>query len=151
MELALLWVVVDTSVWVSAILTPSGPPGRIVRAFRDGRIQVVMSEYLFAELAEVLERPRIKRRHTDRDDASMLLALLRSRARTVLTTGTIRAYRDAKDDLIVETAISGGARYLVSRDEDLTRDPALVSALREHGVDVLTVAHFLELLDADQA
>jgi uncharacterized protein len=107
-----------------------------------------MSEYLFSELVEVLERPRIKRRHTDRDDASMLLALLRSRARTVSTTGTIRACRDAKDDLIVETAMIGGARYIVSRDEDLTRDLDLVTVLREHGIDILTVARFLELLDA---
>jgi putative PIN family toxin of toxin-antitoxin system len=104
----LLWVVIDTSGWVSAILTPSGPPGRIVRAFADGRIQVVMSEYLFSELAEVLERPRIKRRHTGRDDASVLLALLRRRARTVITSGTMRACRDAKDDLILETAVIGG-------------------------------------------
>src|SRR5687767_8550681 len=118
--LTLLWVVIDTSVWVSAILTPSGPPGRIVRAFVEGRIQVVMSEYLFAELGEVLERPRIKRRHTDRDDASELLSLLRSRARMVVTSGTIHACRDAKDDLILETAIVGQAQYLVSRDEDLT-------------------------------
>ena len=146
--LTLLWIVIDTSVWVSAILTPFGSPGRIVRAFVEGRIQVVMSEYPFSELAEVLERPRIKRRHTGRDDAAELLSLLRSRARMVITTGTIHACRDVKDDLVLETAIVGQAQYLVSRDEDLTRDLDLVNALRGRGIDVLTVARFLELLDA---
>jgi uncharacterized protein len=144
------WVVIDTSVWVSAILTPHGPPGQIVRAFREGRFQIVMSAYLFAELFEVLRRPRIRRRHADRPDAEELLALLRSRARVVETTGAIVVCRDPLDDLILETAIVGRARYLVSRDEDLTRDLALVEALRINGVDVVTVARFLEQLESGQ-
>lgn len=145
------WIVVDTSVWVSAILTPLGPPGRVVRAFREGRVRVIMSDYLFAELTDVLNRPRIRRRHEDRNDAEELLSLLRSRARIVQTTGEIRACRDPKDDLILETAVVGRARYLVSRDEDLTRDLDLVSALRGYGIDMLTVARFLEQLEADPA
>lgn len=44
----------------------------------------------------------------------------------------------------------GGARYLVSRDEDLTRDLTLVETLRDQGIDVVTVARFLELLEAEQ-
>jgi predicted nucleic acid-binding protein len=51
--------------------------------------------------------------------------------------------------MVVETAIEGGARYIVSRDEDLTRDLDLVEALQVYGVEVLTVARFLELLDAE--
>lgn len=139
-----LWVVVDTSVWVSAILTPGGSPGQVLRAFRQGRFRIVMSDYLFAELADVLARPRIRRRHEGRNDAEELLTLLRSRARIVEPTGAIRACRDSKDDLILETAIVGRARYLVSRDEDLTRDLDLVAALRTYGIVVVTVARFLE-------
>jgi predicted nucleic acid-binding protein len=68
----------------------------------------------------------------------------------VITTGTVQACRDAKNDLILGTAMLGGARYLVSRDEDFTRDRSLVDALRRRGIDVLTVARFLELLEAEQ-
>jgi uncharacterized protein len=149
MAAILPWIVIDTSVWVSAIITPSGPPGRVLRAFLAGRFRVVMSEFMFAELSGVLDRPRIKRRHADRDDATELLRLLRDRAMIVVTSGTIHVCRDVKDDLILETAIVGGASYLVSRDEDLTRDPTLVAALHEYGIGVLTVAHFLDMLDAD--
>jgi predicted nucleic acid-binding protein len=63
----------------------------------------------------------------------------------------MRLCRDPKDDLIIETAIVGGGRYLVSRDEDLTRDLDLVEVLQAYGVEILTVARFLELLDAEPA
>lgn len=66
-------------------------------------------------------------------------------------SGGLHLCRDPKDDLILETAIVGRARYLVPRDEDLTRDLDLVSALRGYGIDVLTVARFLEQLGAEPA
>lgn len=53
--------------------------------------------------------------------------------------------------MVVETAIEGRARYIVSRDEDLTRDLDLVAALEAYGIEVLTVARFLELLEAESA
>jgi putative PIN family toxin of toxin-antitoxin system len=49
--------------------------------------------------------------------------------------GTLRLCRDPKDDLVIETAIAGGARYIVSRDEDLTRDLDVVNTLREYDID----------------
>ena len=55
--------VVDTSVWVSAILNPSGPPARILEALEDGRFSLVVSEPLLTELAEVISRPRLVRRY----------------------------------------------------------------------------------------
>jgi predicted nucleic acid-binding protein len=63
--------------------------------------------------------------------------------------GTVRLCRDPKDDVVIETAIRGGAHYIVSRDADLTRDLALVDVLRIYGIDVLTVARFLERLDVE--
>jgi putative PIN family toxin of toxin-antitoxin system len=149
LSLAALWIVVDTSVWVSALITPSGPPGRILQAFFAGRVQVVVSDFLLAELELVLSRSRIRRRFTDENDAERLLSLLRSAGRFVTTTGAMHLCRDRKDDRVVETAIVGLAAYLVSRDEDLTRDLDLVRVLQAHGVEVLTVARFLELLDAE--
>ena len=111
-----------------------------------------MSEFLFAELAGALERPRIQRRRTAQDNASELVSLLRSRARTAIPPGRLHLCRDPKDDPLIETAIVGGARYLVSRDEDLTRDLDLVdSLLVEYGIEVLTVARFLELLDTQNS
>ncbi|GBC96990.1 hypothetical protein HRbin16_02806 [bacterium HR16] len=52
-------VVVDTNVWVSALLNPHGSPARLVRAFRDGLFEAVASEPLLREIEAVVRRPRI--------------------------------------------------------------------------------------------
>ncbi len=100
----------------------------------------------------MIRRDRIRRRIAlDDQEIEDFLDTARAGATLVPVTGTLHLCRDAKDDMIVETAIAAGADYIVSRDEDLTRDLALVEALREYGIGVLTVSRFLALLDADQA
>lgn len=47
---------------------------------------------------------------------------------------------------LLEAAILGGAQYFVSRDDDIKGDQELIARLREHGVEVLSVARFLSLL-----
>lgn len=48
---------------------------------------------------------------------------------------------------MLETAILGRAHYIVSRDDDIKRDLNLIAHLHEHGIEVVTVAQFLALLD----
>lgn len=52
--------VIDTNVWISAVLNPFGLPARIRQAFTAGDFHAVVSEPLLTELVEVLARPRIK-------------------------------------------------------------------------------------------
>ncbi len=54
--------VVDPGVLVSAALNPNGAPGRLVDAARTGRLVLVVSEHLIAELDDVLARQRIASR-----------------------------------------------------------------------------------------
>jgi uncharacterized protein len=56
-------VVIDTNVWVSALIKPSGAPAAVVNAFVAGHFQLVVSQPLIDELLEVLARPRIGRRY----------------------------------------------------------------------------------------
>ena len=147
----LIRVDIDTSIWISALINPHGEPGRLMRAVRDRRIRLVLSPPLVAKVEDVLQRSRIRRRiDLDDDELAAFVNEARDIAVTVAISGSLRMARDPKDDLVVETAIVGGARYIVSRDEDLTRDLDLVDALRGQGINVMTVARFLELLDADQ-
>jgi putative PIN family toxin of toxin-antitoxin system len=144
----LIRVVIDTNIWISALINPSGPPAKLIQAILSGQVQLVLSAPLLAEVHDVVRRERIRRR-ISMDDRALDDFLNAMRDGAIITTidGTLRLCRDSKDDLVVETAIAGGARYIVSRDEDLTRDLDLVDALREYSIDVLTVARFLELLD----
>jgi predicted nucleic acid-binding protein len=80
------------------------------------------------------------------DDVATALALLQDRAIKVISTGDLHLCRDPDDDILLETAIIGVARFFVSRDDDVKRDLELMARLRERGVEVLSVAQFLSLL-----
>jgi predicted nucleic acid-binding protein len=116
--------VVDTSVWVSAFLNPNGYPAQVYRAARAGRLRLLTSLPLLEELADVLSRPRIAK----------------------LLTGALALCRNPSDDIVLETAIVGNATHVVSRDEDLTRDPELTHHLESRGIQLVTVNRFLNEL-----
>jgi uncharacterized protein len=116
-------------------------------AFLTGRFMLVTSEPLLAELAEVLERPRIARQSQfTRAEVGELIDSMRIVGEMVPVTGAIKICRDPKDDAVIETAVAGQANVLVSGDQDLTGDPSIGEALTEMGVRVLTAAQFVREL-----
>ncbi|MEW6669821.1 MAG: putative toxin-antitoxin system toxin component, PIN family [Thermodesulfobacteriota bacterium] len=137
-------VVIDTNVWVSALLNPSGFPAKLRTAFEKGLFIPVLSEPLVEELVEVLHRPRIRNKYDlDEKDIRELLILIDERAESVLLSGTVDICRDKDDNLVIETAIEGKAKYLVSRDDDIKLDTKIASYLLDHGITVVSVAKFL--------
>ena len=140
-------VLIDTNVWISAFIKPHGPPAQSLDAVRSDRFVPVVSQQLFQEIREVLYRPRIRRRRrVSDDDLATLLVLLEDRAVEAFPSGELHLCRDPADDFLLETAILGKARFAVSRDDDLKHDLDLIDRLREHGVEVLSVAQFLNRL-----
>ncbi len=144
----MLRVVIDTSVWISAFINPEGPPVQVIAAFLQGRFVPVFSQPLLREIWDIAYHPRIRhrRRYTDAQVAAAL-GKLREGGTDVFPPGTLRLCRDPKDDIVLETAIEGNADLVVSRDADMTRDLDLIRHLRTFGVEVLTVAQFLQRLD----
>lgn len=142
--------VVDTNVWISAILNPVGQPAAVRAALRRGEFTLVSSEPLLAELVRVLARPRFAERYgITPADVGTLVALLRERAEIVSVSGTLRLCRDPDDDLVIETALNGTATALVTRDDDLKSSSEVAEALEQRGVAVLTVRRFLAALQAE--
>jgi uncharacterized protein len=140
-------VLVDTNVWISAFINAAGAPARVLDAFLVEQFTPVVSDALLEEIRDMLHRPRIRRRWRLRaDDVATALALLQDRTVQVIPTGALHLCRDPDDDILLETAIIGGARFFVSRDDDVKRDLELMSRLRERGVVVLSVAQFLSLV-----
>jgi uncharacterized protein len=106
---------------------------------------------LLDELSDVLTRPRITRKYPiQSNEVEEFLQLLIQRSQIVVPTGAIRECRDPDDDLILETAVLGQARYAISRDDDIKRDPDLIKHLEKHSVTVLSVQQFLTKLDAGE-
>ncbi|MBL7065193.1 MAG: putative toxin-antitoxin system toxin component, PIN family [Anaerolineae bacterium] len=142
-------VLLDTNIWGSAFINPHGFPARLKDAWMAGQFDVVLSIPLLEEIADVLTRPRIQTKYgLSTEEIEQFLRLLQERATHVTPTGEFDLCRDPDDDLILETAVLGDARYTVSRDDDLKSDDDLVAQMRSRGVEVLTVQHFLERLDA---
>jgi putative PIN family toxin of toxin-antitoxin system len=143
-----LVVLVDTNIWVSAFINPHGYPAKLKDAWLNNQFQVVVSVPLLDEIAEVLDRPRIRNKYrVQADEVHAFLQLLSLRAINVIPTGQLHICRDPDDDLILETALLGQASYAVSRDDDIKRDQDLMAQMQAQGVAVVSAKQFLELLN----
>lgn len=136
-----LRVVVDTNVWISAMLNTAGVPGQLGRwVLRHGL--AVFSNETFAELAERIWRPKFDR-YVSMERRKALLADLSASGHWVEVppiTAAKNFCRDASDDKFFHLAIAAGATFLVTGDQDLL---VLADALCEEGVHVLTPAEAL--------
>jgi len=142
---------IDTNVWVSALINPHGFPAKVREAWLKGQYTIVASSPLIKELRVVLSRPRLRQRlGISESRADELIALVMERARIVNTEGRLKLCRDPRDDMVLETAIIGRATHIVSRDEDLTRDKDLVRELETRGIQIVTVNNFLLEMAADK-
>jgi len=109
-------IVVDTNVFVSAVLKHNSLPFLVVR-WIDEHGGLLKSAATEREILNVLSRPQIAAVTipTFRDDLAKLLA----RAELVTVTERITACRDPHDDKFLELAVNGHADMIVSGDADL--------------------------------
>jgi uncharacterized protein len=135
-----LRTVLDPGVLVSALLVADGPPGRILDRWRQGELELVVSDTLLAELEEVLLRPRFASRVDERDARAYLAGIRRAAllfddppAETGLTP-------DPGDDYPVALARAAEADLIVSGDAHLT-------GLANTTPPVLTPRAFADMLD----
>lgn len=141
--------VIDTNIWVSSFLNPSGSPAKLRKAFEKGVFHVVISEAIIEEIADVLTRPKIKDKYgISESDIRELLVLLEERAEHVLLSGDVSICPDKDDDLIIETAVKGRADYLVTGDSDIKLYPDVSAFLEDNSVSVVTTAAFLKKITA---
>jgi putative PIN family toxin of toxin-antitoxin system len=139
-----LVALLDTNVWVSAFLKPTGPPGKVVAAWRRGDFSIVTSLSQFTEILDVLNRPRLIRRFRySSQEIETFVRLIAARANVMEISGDLKICRDPDDDEILEAAIRGKSQYLVTRDDDLKRDLDLTRAARRHRARVVSVRQFL--------
>jgi putative PIN family toxin of toxin-antitoxin system len=144
-------IVIDTNVWVSSFLNPFGFPARLRKSFEEGVFNLVISELMLEELAEVLNRPRIKTKYgISEDDIKELLILIEERSEHVLLSGDINICRDKDDNVVIETAIMGQADFLVTRDDDIKFDKAVSSFLKKYGISVISIAKFITHISKSQ-
>ena len=120
-----LRLVLDTNVLLSGIAYPDSVPGQILKAWRLGSIEVVLSPFILEELRRVL--PRLRHRHglsaADIDDLVDALAFQAEVIELQTEVGPEKHLRDKQDQPILDALLSaqsaGGVDYLVTGDKDL--------------------------------
>lgn len=111
-------IVVDTNVFVSALITPTGIPRVILRKIIDGEIGLITSPRLLLEIISVFEKPKL-RTLVPEQEISGLVSLIHQIARVVKPDTSINDCRDPKDNAVLECAVKGKAGAIVSGDHDL--------------------------------
>jgi putative PIN family toxin of toxin-antitoxin system len=143
-----LLVLIDTNVWVSAFINRKGHPARVKEKFINRKFDIVISLPLLKEVSDVLRRPRIKNLYKMSDEEiELFIEILAGTGHKVYLTNDISLCRDSKDNMVLETAIKGKADCLITRDDDIKRDPKLIDEMKKNGIKVLSVSKFLEMLN----
>jgi len=130
-------VVLDTNVFVSGVFF-GGTPGRVLEAWRDGRVEVVLSREIVEEYVRVGERLANRFPGVDLNPALELLTV----SATLVTSPPLpeRASRDPDDDKFLACALAAGADCVVSGDRDLLDLSAY------EGIVVLSARDFFDQL-----
>jgi len=132
-------VVLDTNQFVSGLLIPHGPSGRLLEAWRAHAYLVVISQDIQRELERVLTYPRIRHKYSLKpDDIDALRDLINREAIVISDPPLLNVVKaDPDDNKILACAVEAGADYLVTGDQHLL-------AIRQYeGVEIVTVRYFL--------
>jgi putative PIN family toxin of toxin-antitoxin system len=135
-------LVLDTNVLVSALIIPGGLPDKLLQHWEADDFTLVTSLAQLDELQRVLAYDKLQR-FVHPEQAARLLENIRSFAVLAENLPDLNVSRDATDNLILATAISGTASHLVTGDKaDLLHLKAV------NDVAIITVRDAIELLAA---
>ena len=110
-------VVVDTNVFMSALI---GSPAcnTIVDAAIDTKIKLITSKALIDEFVDTLHKPKFVNLIPP-EDSRVLISFLKNHAVLIKPRHHVRICRDAKDNFLLELALSSDCDCVVSGDNDL--------------------------------
>jgi hypothetical protein len=135
-------VLLDTNVLISAALSAQGKPAKCL-AWALDHATLLTSGRLMHELETRLGRPRLAKYVTE-VDRRLFLARYAQSTVAIEVEALIKACRDPDDDHLLDVAISGRARCLVTGDLDL---------LVLHpfsGLPILSPTDFLKVVGAER-
>jgi hypothetical protein len=134
-------VVLDTNVFVSALISPQRYPAAILKALRSGLFTLLASPPVNEEIIEVLNRPRIRDRYGLGERIFDVSFILWEVAELVVHLPEVLVCSDPDDDKFLATAVGGKADFLV------TGDVGDLLHLREYkGVAIVSPREFISRL-----
>lgn len=132
--------VIDTNVFISALLCKGKTSHKIYKSFIDGKFTPVISLAIFEEIVDVISRPSLNKLF-NANEVERLKDLIKTDAIFVLPRQKVRVCRDDKDNIIIEAAITAKADCIVSGDNDLLM-------LNQYcGIPIISPGKFLKMLE----
>jgi uncharacterized protein len=107
-------IVLDTNVLVSGLLSPMGPPGRIVDLIAAERLTVLFDDRVVNEYRDVLARPRLR---IEPAEATAVLDLIVHTGHYVPAAPIDVELPDPDDVPFLEIAVAAAADALVTGNE----------------------------------
>ncbi len=108
-------VVLDTNVFIAALLVPTGVAALVLKAWSEHRFTLLYNTELILELREVMTRPRLRAR-VKRHRVGALVRRIKAHGERVYSNRNVVQSADPKDDFLFAIVQNGAADYLVSRD-----------------------------------
>jgi putative PIN family toxin of toxin-antitoxin system len=135
-------IVLDTNVFISGIFF-SGPPYQILKSWRDGRVELLVSPSILEEYHRIGIELASKFQDVDLRPFWDLLAI---QAQIVLAPPLSPViHDDPSDDKFLEAAVAGNASYVISGDKHLLK-------LSEYqGIQILKPRGFVQMVLKDKA
>ncbi len=136
--------VLDTVVFVRALINPKGRWGRLLFELSD-RYVITLSPDIIKEILSVLYRPALRERcpaMAEPVELERVLSLL-EQAEVVEPDQQLAVCRDPSDNKFFECAVAGGADYIVSEDRDI------LDVGEYEGIKTVSAEGFMALLSGD--
>lgn len=109
----------DTNTLVSGTIISQGPISNIINAWIHDEVEMITSEPLIDELLRTLRKPYFSLR-LSKEQVQSFINIVRERATIVpITTPIPNVSKDPDDNIVLATAESGNASYVVTGDHEL--------------------------------
>lgn len=115
----MLKIVADTNILISSLIR-GGKPRQLIFKIDGLDVKLVSSEPLLKELVSILAKDKIRRYVSRRDVEGFLKYLGKRMVLVKIKSGFKVVKEDPKDDVVLNTACSARADYVVSGDKHLT-------------------------------
>ncbi len=108
--------VLDTNIFVSGLISPHGPPAKILQRLREHEFILITSPPINEGIIAVLNRPWLRDRYGLEEKIFDLSFILWEWAEVVTHLPQIQISKDPSDDKFLAAAIAGKADYLITGD-----------------------------------
>jgi uncharacterized protein len=135
--------VLDTVVFVRALINPKGRWGRLLFEHADKYV-IVLSPEIVKEILDVINRQELHRRFPEMAEMPRMGLVLSQveEAEVVEPRERLEVCRDPNDNKFFECAVAAHADYIVSEDKDI------LAVTSYRGIRTVSAAEFLTILSA---